>query len=75
MEKNAKPFFAKFLENQLQESETQQVKGGGKLPVATTNAYPCDKAEVPVPTILRDEFATTMKYPSDSDDDVVFTDL
>ena len=77
MEKKAKPFFAKFLENQLKQAETEQLKGGNKSAGYITNAYPSDQEEAfPLPTnVLRDNLAITDKYPSDSDDDIVFTDF
>ncbi|MDE5422015.1 microviridin/marinostatin family tricyclic proteinase inhibitor [Ancylomarina sp. DW003] len=60
-----KPFFANFLENQVNEDEIQQVKGGltpesaTKLPdLDQTMKYPSDN----------DEGLQTMKYPSDNDE-------
>lgn len=49
-----KPFFAKFLENQIADENLTAAKGG-------RNASSKDKI------IIRDQ---TMKYPSDSDEDI-----
>ena len=38
--KEKKPFFSKFLESQSEE-ETENIKGGGRIPYATTK-YPSD---------------------------------
>jgi hypothetical protein len=54
MKNTKKPFFAKFLENQIADENLTAAKGG----LADTSK---DKI------IIRDQ---TMKYPSDSDEDV-----
>ncbi|WP_306352679.1 microviridin/marinostatin family tricyclic proteinase inhibitor [Flavobacterium sp. '19STA2R22 D10 B1'] len=58
-----KPFFANFLENQLESSDKKEVQGG-----VITQKYPSDSDESG--TLTRPEFdeAHTMKYPSDSDE-------
>jgi len=63
-----KPFFAKFLENQMSETEKQQSKGGRVIiskpafDLDQTMKYPSDS----------DEGDVTMKYPSDNDEDYKF---
>jgi hypothetical protein len=58
MKKNVKkPFFAKFLENQVKEENLTNTKGGVVPPVDQTMKYPSDS----------DEYQT-MKYPSDNDE-------
>ncbi|EAY24950.1 microviridin/marinostatin family tricyclic proteinase inhibitor [Microscilla marina] len=55
MKKNVKkPFFAKFLENQVKEESLTNAKGGTCI---QTRKYPSDS----------DEYVT-MKYPSDNDE-------
>ncbi|WP_027380633.1 microviridin/marinostatin family tricyclic proteinase inhibitor [Chryseobacterium daeguense] len=53
-----KPFFAAFLEKQI--NEPQKVKGGGII----------TKPEVDTVTKPIYDMAQTQKYPSDGDDDV-----
>jgi len=61
--KNQKPFFAKFLENQISENETAHVKGGDCIPeVSMTSKYPSD-IEDSGPVI-------TLKFPSDVEDNI-----
>lgn len=58
MKKNVKkPFFAKFLENQVKEENLTNAKGGVQAPIDQTMKYPSDS----------DEYQT-MKYPSDNDE-------
>lgn len=54
---NKKPFFTKFLENQMSEKSASSVKGGGGD--YQTLKYPSD-SEDPGPV--------TLKYPSDNED-------
>lgn len=61
-----KPFFASFLEKQLQDPE--KVKGGGDITDARLDSV-TSKAEDTVTKPIYD-MAQTMKYPSDGDDDV-----
>jgi len=58
-----KPFFSKFLENQVQE---EAVKGGA------TTKHPSDNDEFvfPFPVGLPGGGAQTNKWPSDGDDDL-----
>ena len=68
----AVPFFARYLENQLEELSEEEMKAavGGcpfspvKGDYAVTNKYPSDVDE-----------AVTMKYPSDGDDDGIAIQL
>ncbi|MGE0079548.1 MAG: microviridin/marinostatin family tricyclic proteinase inhibitor [Bacteroidales bacterium] len=53
-----KPFFARFLENQLSNEDEQNIKGSAKI-VAVTMKAPSD-----------DDENVTMKYPSDGDENV-----
>jgi hypothetical protein len=60
-----KPFFAKFLENQVTSEESSALNGGDGFTkpvkdVAVTLKYPSDNDE-----------AVTLKYPSDGDDDIL----
>ena len=48
------PFFARFLENQ----KTEKTSGAGTL-----NIWP-------ITSKTKDDFDTTQKYPSDSDEDI-----
>ncbi|MEC3875903.1 microviridin/marinostatin family tricyclic proteinase inhibitor [Chryseobacterium salviniae] len=62
-----KPFFASFLEKQLQDPE--KIKGGGDITIATqdgpiTTSKTADTVTKPIY-----DMAHTMKYPSDGDDD------
>ena len=50
-----KPFFAKFLENQISKKQSKEIKGGG-------NGVGSGK------TNKRDDSFTTMKFPSDTDE-------
>lgn len=57
MKKNTKkPFFAKFLENQIKDEKLKQTKGG-TVPFST-DKYPSDTDE-----------DVTHKWPSDDDED------
>jgi hypothetical protein len=68
-----KPFFAKFLENQLQESTSGEVKGGDCCPpdIQTTLKNPSDMEEdIPMathkaPSDCEEGSPFTLKYPSD----------
>lgn len=53
-----KPFFARFLENQLSNEEEKNVKGAARPPFVTLKA-PSD-----------DDENVTMKYPSDDDEGI-----
>lgn len=53
-----KPFFARFLENQLSQEEEKNVKGAIIIPKVTMKA-PSD-----------DDENVTMKYPSDDDESI-----
>jgi Serine endopeptidase inhibitors len=73
MKKNT-PFFAKFLENQQPEPESEQTVGGIatlKFPSdgdeAVTLKAPSDSEDI---TKLVFDVATTQKYPSDGDDNI-----
>ena len=55
MKKTKKPFFAKFLENQIKKDKLKETKGGRP---DVTSKYPSDN----------DEFDVTLKYPSDGDE-------
>jgi hypothetical protein len=59
-----KPFFSKFLENQLSESEEQTVQGGT---LVVTKKYPSD-AEDDSTTKPVADMVQTQKYPSDNED-------
>jgi len=61
-----KPFFAKFLENQVTEKENRKVKGGVS-PVLTNKFADLDQT-MKFPSD-NDEGDHTMKYPSDGDED------
>lgn len=52
------PFFARFLENQLSEQESEKVVGAIRPPLVTMKA-PSD-----------DDENVTMKYPSDDDEGI-----
>ncbi|NML56202.1 microviridin/marinostatin family tricyclic proteinase inhibitor [Chryseobacterium cheonjiense] len=62
-----KPFFASFLEKQLQDPE--KIKGGGDVTIATQDGVITTKEADTVTKPIYD-MAHTMKYPSDGDDDV-----
>lgn len=70
-----KPFFAKFLENQMSENESSAVKGGtGEDTSKTTDTYqtlkyPSDSEDGPGggTNPLKDA-EVTLKYPSDGDE-------
>jgi len=60
-----KPFFASFLEKQLQ--DPQKIKGGGDITdIRLDNATSKIADTVTKPTL---DLLQTMKYPSDGDDD------
>lgn len=61
-----KPFFAAFLEKQIQDPE--KIKGGGDVTIATQDSVITSKTAdtVTKPTL---DIMHTMKYPSDGDDD------
>ncbi|MFY7816336.1 MAG: microviridin/marinostatin family tricyclic proteinase inhibitor [Chryseobacterium taeanense] len=65
--KNSKkqPFFASFLEKQLQDPE--KIKGGGDITdIRLDNATSKTEDAVTKPTL---DLLQTMKYPSDGDED------
>lgn len=55
MKKTKKPFFAKFLENQIKSEDKKSAKGGA--------------AGGPKITKINYDYDVTMKYPSDGDED------
>lgn len=61
-----KPFFAKFLENQMSEEASASVQGGTNTPV--TMKYPSDNEDSVPTTSKRTDIVVTMKYPSDDDE-------
>ncbi|WP_294203316.1 MULTISPECIES: microviridin/marinostatin family tricyclic proteinase inhibitor [Chryseobacterium] len=61
-----KPFFASFLEKQIQDPE--KIKGGGDVTLATQDNVITSKAADTVTKPTQD-MMHTMKYPSDGDDD------
>jgi hypothetical protein len=69
-----KPFFAGFLENQIEKESTSNVQGGGGSPtsviedVAVTQKWPSDQEDNPTKPVV--DGYQTMKYPSDGDDDI-----
>jgi hypothetical protein len=66
-----KPFFAEFLENQIENDNANSVQGGITNPqvdIAQTMKYPSDQEDGPTTKIT--DMAHTMKYPSDGDDDI-----
>ncbi len=76
--KSKKPFFAKFLENQISSEESSSLNGGDGFittrikDVAITLKYPSDDdAAVTLKYPSDDDEAVTLKYPSDGDDDVL----
>jgi hypothetical protein len=66
MKKNKqKPFFATFLENQIDDKQARTAQGGDSPYV--TLKYPSDKEDAytkPAADVLQ-----TMKYPSDNDEE------
>lgn len=62
-----KPFFASFLEKQIQDPE--KIKGGTDVTIATQDSITTSKLAdtVTKPSL---DMVQTMKYPSDGDDDV-----
>ncbi|MEA1847419.1 MULTISPECIES: microviridin/marinostatin family tricyclic proteinase inhibitor [unclassified Chryseobacterium] len=62
-----KPFFASFLEKQLQDPE--KIKGGNEITDIRLDSVTTSKLAdtVTKPTL---DLLQTMKYPSDGDDDV-----
>ncbi|MFA8435802.1 MAG: microviridin/marinostatin family tricyclic proteinase inhibitor [Marinifilaceae bacterium] len=65
-----KPFFAKFLENQISEKENDQTKGGQLIPEQTMK-FPSDGDEnvtLKYPSDDDEGGYQTMKYPSDNDE-------
>ncbi len=75
--KSKKPFFAKFLENQISSEESSALNGGDGFTkpvkdVAVTLKYPSDNDEfVTLKYPSDDDEDVTLKYPSDGDDDVL----
>jgi hypothetical protein len=70
-----KPFFAAFLENQVDEAQAQKAQGGDpyvtlKYPSDAdehiTLKYPSDQEDNP--TTKATDLYQTMKYPSDNDE-------
>lgn len=69
-----KPFFAKFLENQLSNEEETKIQGGETtkpaLDTLHTLKYPSDSEDSYTKKYPSDnDEAQTMKYPSDGDED------
>ncbi|MBP9793495.1 MAG: microviridin/marinostatin family tricyclic proteinase inhibitor [Flavobacterium sp.] len=73
-ENSKKPFFAKFLENQISKDEQNAIQGSGGTTstisdTSQTMKYPSDSEDGPgngtKPTL---DILETMKYPSDSDE-------
>jgi hypothetical protein len=66
-----KPFFAGFLENQIQQEDAHSVQGGivttPALDLVQTLKYPSDQEDNPTKPIL--DMVHTLKYPSDGDED------
>ena len=60
-----KPFFASFLEKQLQDPE--KIKGGANVTITSQDTV--TKPAVDTVTKPIYDMAQTMKYPSDGDDD------
>jgi hypothetical protein len=76
-----KPFFAKFLENQITSEESSALNGGDgytkpSKDLAVTLKYPSDDDEaVTMKYPSDDDEAVTLKYPSDGDDDIFDSDF
>lgn len=67
-----KPFFARFLENQLPETDSHTLQGG-QGPGPVTNKYPSDGDDTQPPITNREildiiEPNTTQKIPSDQEE-------
>lgn len=62
-----KPFFASFLEKQLQDPE--KIKGGTDVTIATQDGPITSSKTADVVTKPIYDMAHTLKYPSDGDDD------
>lgn len=62
-----KPFFASFLEKQLQDPE--KIKGGTDVTIATQDGPITASKTADTITKPQYDMAQTMKYPSDGDDD------
>lgn len=60
-----KPFFASFLEKQLQ--DPQKVKGGGEITDIRLDNVTSNTADTVTKPIY--DLVQTMKYPSDGDED------
>jgi hypothetical protein len=83
------PFFAAFLENQLEEQQAHRVQGGDTDPLldqAQTQKYPSDQEDNPQTKKYPSDYdedttkpladmAQTQKYPSDGDDDLPGQDI
>lgn len=69
-----KPFFASFLEKQLQDPE--KIKGGTDVTIATQDGVITSRTTdiVEVVTKPYNDMAQTQKYPSDGDDDTQYVD-
>jgi hypothetical protein len=67
--KNSKkqPFFASFLEKQLQDPE--KIKGGTDVTIATQDGPIISSKTADAVTKPMYDMVQTMKYPSDGDDD------
>jgi len=88
-ENNRKPFFAEFLESQLDKDQARRIQGGDSDPAldqAQTNKYPSDQEDNPqtkkYPSDCEDDTtkplldqAQTQKYPSDGDDNPPTIDI
>ncbi len=68
MENKKRPFFARFLENQVSEDKMEGTSGGA------TSKYPSDTDESILGDMLKEKqdivVKATNKYPSDSDETV-----
>ncbi|SMP25066.1 microviridin/marinostatin family tricyclic proteinase inhibitor [Chryseobacterium profundimaris] len=62
-----KPFFASFLEKQLQDPE--KIKGGTDITIATQDGPILTSNTADTVTKPIYDLAQTMKYPSDGDED------
>lgn len=62
-----KPFFASFLEKQLQDPE--KIKGGGDVTIATQDGVITTSKVADTVTKPTSDMMHTLKYPSDGDDE------
>jgi hypothetical protein len=67
--KKQKPFFAKFLENQLSRAEQRRTQGGTTTEITTLRHLRTDIEESPAGPVYEElTRPQTDKYPSDSED-------